>query len=73
VAIPAGLCFISVAGVGKGLLVLSAPAGSLSLKLAQKATDVGRPVFTLQNRINDGLLSSDALPATMKNIQRFFE
>ncbi len=62
-----------VAGVGKGLLVLSAPAGSLSLRLAQKVIEFGRPVFTLQNRINDGLLSSGALPATVKNIQRFFE
>ncbi len=62
-----------VAAMSEGLLVLAAPSGSHSLKLAQKAIDVGRPVFTLQNRINDGLLSSGALPATVKNIQRLFE
>jgi len=62
-----------VATMSKGLLVLAAPPGSRSLRLAQNAIDVGCPVFTLQNRINDRLLSSGALPATVKNIQRVFE
>lgn len=62
-----------VAGLGKGLLVLSAPAGSVSLKLAQKTMNLGRAVFTPQHRINDALLSSGALPATIENIQRVFE
>lgn len=61
-----------VAVMAKGLLVLSAPAGSLSLKLAQKAMNLGRPVFTPQHRLNDGLLSSGALPATIENIQGIF-
>lgn len=61
-----------VAGLGKGLLVLSAPEGSVSLKLAQKAISLGRPVFTPRHRLNDGLLSSGAMPATIENIQRVF-
>ena len=64
---------LMVAAVCEGLLVLAAPAGSRSLKLAQKAINVGRPVFTLKHRMNDGLLSSGALPATAKNIQPLFE
>ncbi len=61
-----------VAGVGKGLLVLSAPAGSFSLRLAQKVIDLGRPVFTPRHRMNEGLFSSGALPATIENIQSLF-
>ncbi len=61
-----------VAGVGKGLLVLSAPAGSFSLRLAEKVIDLGRPVFTPRHRMNEGLFSSGALPATIENIQRLF-
>jgi predicted Rossmann fold nucleotide-binding protein DprA/Smf involved in DNA uptake len=62
-----------VVALAKGLLVLSAPPGSASLKLAHLAINRGRPVFTPQHRINDALLSSGALPATIENIQRVFE
>ncbi|MBI2089044.1 MAG: DNA-processing protein DprA [Deltaproteobacteria bacterium] len=62
-----------VAAVSQGLLVLAAPPGSRSLKLAQKAISLGRPVFTPQHRMNERLLSSGALPATVENIQRLFQ
>jgi predicted Rossmann fold nucleotide-binding protein DprA/Smf involved in DNA uptake len=62
-----------VLGLSKGLLVLSAPEGSASFKLAHKAVKLGRPVFTPQHRINDSLLASGALPATVENIQRVFQ
>lgn len=62
-----------VAGLSKGLLVLSAPLGSASLKLARLAINRGRPVFTLQHRINGALISSGALPATIENIRKVFQ
>jgi len=61
-----------VAAVSQGLLVLAAPGGSRSLKLAQKAIRLGRPVFTPQHKMNEGLLASGALPATMENMERLF-
>lgn len=62
-----------IVSLSKGLLILSAPPGSASLKLAQLAIKRGTPVFTPQHRINDALLSSGALPATTENIQRIFQ
>lgn len=61
-----------VAAASQGLLVLAAPAGSQSLKLAQKAISLGRSVFTAEHPMNEELLSSGALPATVENIQRSF-
>ncbi len=62
-----------VAGLSKGLLLLSAPSGSASLKLARLTINQGKPVFTLQHRINDALLASGALPATIENIRKVFQ
>jgi DNA processing protein len=62
-----------VAAASQGLLVLAAPRGSRSLKLAQKAISLGRPVFTPQHWMNEGLLSSGAEPATAENIHRLLE
>ena len=62
-----------VMGMSKGLLVLSAPEGSVSLKLALKAISLGKPVFTPPHRMNDGLLSRGALPATIEHIQRVLQ
>jgi predicted Rossmann fold nucleotide-binding protein DprA/Smf involved in DNA uptake len=59
-----------VAGLSQGLLVLAAPAGSRTLKLARKAISLGRPVFTPQHRMNEGLLSSGAVAATIQNMER---
>ena len=61
-----------VLGLSKGLLVLSAPVGSASFKLAQLAMNLGRPVFTPQHPINQGLIASGTLPATMENLQKIF-
>jgi predicted Rossmann fold nucleotide-binding protein DprA/Smf involved in DNA uptake len=61
-----------IAALSQGLLVLAAPPGSRSLKLAQKAISLGRPVFTPQHWMNEGLLSSGALPATTENVQQLF-
>lgn len=62
-----------VVALAKGLLVLSAPAGSASLKLARLAINRGRAVFTPQHCTNDGLLASGASAATVENIQRVFQ
>jgi hypothetical protein len=51
------------------LLVLSAPAGSVSLKLAISALRRGKPVLTPQHVMNHDLLECDALPATYENIR----
>jgi predicted Rossmann fold nucleotide-binding protein DprA/Smf involved in DNA uptake len=58
--------------LAKGLLVLSAPARSASLKLAQAAIALRKPVFTPEHRINDELLTAGALPATLENISQVF-
>jgi predicted Rossmann fold nucleotide-binding protein DprA/Smf involved in DNA uptake len=50
------------------LLVLSAPEGSASLKLARSALFQGRPVHALEHRLNKELLASGALPATLDRI-----
>jgi predicted Rossmann fold nucleotide-binding protein DprA/Smf involved in DNA uptake len=58
-----------VVGMAGALLVLSAPEGSASLKLARSALRQGKPVYTLEHRLNKELLASGALPATLENIQ----
>ena len=50
------------------LLVLSAPQGSASLKLANSALRQGKPVHTLEHRLNKDLLVSGALAATLEKI-----
>lgn len=58
-----------VVGLARALLVLSAPEGSASLKLARTAINRGKTVLATEHRINGRLLASDALPATLQNIQ----
>jgi predicted Rossmann fold nucleotide-binding protein DprA/Smf involved in DNA uptake len=56
-----------VMGLATALLVLSAPPGSASLKLAKSALRVGKPVLTPEHRMNKELLGYNALPATFDN------
>jgi predicted Rossmann fold nucleotide-binding protein DprA/Smf involved in DNA uptake len=58
-----------VIGLAAALLVLSAPEGSASLKLAKSALRQGKPVLTPEHRMNKELLATRALPATLENIQ----
>ena len=58
-----------VVGLAATLLVLSAPEGSASLKLARSALRQGKPVFTLEHRMNKELLTSGAKSATLENLQ----
>jgi predicted Rossmann fold nucleotide-binding protein DprA/Smf involved in DNA uptake len=58
-----------VVGLSVALLVLSAPEGSASLKLARSALRQGKPVVTPEHRMNKELLASGALPAVLENIQ----
>jgi predicted Rossmann fold nucleotide-binding protein DprA/Smf involved in DNA uptake len=51
------------------LLVLSAPQGSASLKLAKSALRHGKPVLTPEHRMNKELLGCSVLTATFDNIQ----
>lgn len=51
------------------LLVLSAPEGSASLKLARSALRQGKPVQTLEHRLNKDLLVAGAAPATLDRIE----
>ncbi|MBI4487690.1 MAG: DNA-processing protein DprA [Deltaproteobacteria bacterium] len=62
-----------VIALAKAVLVLSAPDGSASFKLAKAAIGLGKPVFTPEHRVNDGLLASGALPATFENIQKVLQ
>jgi predicted Rossmann fold nucleotide-binding protein DprA/Smf involved in DNA uptake len=62
-----------VVGLARAILVLSAPQGSASLKLAKTAIGLGKPVFTPQHQMNQGLLASNALPATLENIRSALE
>jgi len=57
-----------VVGLAAALLVLSAPKGSASLKLAKSALRQGKPVLTLDHRLNAELLASGALPAILEKI-----
>jgi predicted Rossmann fold nucleotide-binding protein DprA/Smf involved in DNA uptake len=58
-----------VIGLATAVLILSAPTGSASLKLAKSALSFGKPVLTPEHRVNDELLKCRALPATLDNIQ----
>ncbi|HET9297390.1 MAG TPA: DNA-processing protein DprA [Candidatus Binatia bacterium] len=58
-----------VVGLANALLVLSAPAGSVSLKLAISALRRGKPVLTPEQHMNKELLECGALPATFDNVQ----
>jgi predicted Rossmann fold nucleotide-binding protein DprA/Smf involved in DNA uptake len=58
-----------VIGLATALLVLAAPPGSASLKLAKSALRLGKSVLTPEHRMNEELLASDALPATFENIR----
>lgn len=58
--------------LAKALLVLSAPPRSASLKLAEVAVKLSKPVFAVEHRINEELLTSGAAPATFENISQVF-
>ncbi len=58
-----------ILGLAKALLVLSAPEGSASFKLANSALEMNKQVLTLEHPLNHRLVSSGALPATVANIQ----
>jgi predicted Rossmann fold nucleotide-binding protein DprA/Smf involved in DNA uptake len=57
-----------VMGLSTALLVLSAPAGSASLRLAQRALTKGKRILTPEHWVNSGLLAAGGLPATLENI-----
>ncbi len=63
-----------VVGLAKALVVLSAPEGSSSLQLAKAALHCGKPVFTLEERVNKELelVEYGAWPASLQNIQKKF-
>jgi predicted Rossmann fold nucleotide-binding protein DprA/Smf involved in DNA uptake len=58
-----------VVELAKAVLVLSAPEGSASLKLATSALRNGKPVHTLEHRLNKDLLIAGAVPATPDTIK----
>lgn len=58
-----------VVELAKAVLVLSAPEGSASLKLARSALGRGKPVHTLEHRLNKDLLIAGAVPATLETIE----
>jgi predicted Rossmann fold nucleotide-binding protein DprA/Smf involved in DNA uptake len=58
-----------VVELAKAVLVLSAPAGSASLKLARSALGRGKPVHTLEHRLNKDLIIAGAVPATPESIK----
>ena len=58
-----------VVQLAKALLVLSAPEGSASLKLARSALDRGKPVHTIEHRLNEDLLRAGGVPATLDTIK----
>jgi predicted Rossmann fold nucleotide-binding protein DprA/Smf involved in DNA uptake len=58
-----------VMGLATAVLVLSAPARSASFALAKSALRYGKPVLTLEHRMNKELLGCDALPATLDDIR----
>lgn len=62
-----------VIALSKGLLVLSAPQGSASFKLAKLALNSGKTVFAVQHPMNRSLLALGALPASGETIQRAFQ
>lgn len=58
-----------VVELAKAVLVLSAPEGSASLKLARSALARGKSVHTLEHRLNKDLLLGGAVPATPETIE----
>jgi len=62
-----------VVGFAKVVLVLSAPEGSASFKLARQVLNRGRPVVSPEHHMNESLLVCGALPATMENIERVLQ
>ena len=62
-----------VVGLASALLALSAPSGTASLNLAKVALRHGKPVFTPEHRLNQGLLGIGALPATLESIKAAWE
>ena len=58
-----------VVELAKAILVLSAPEGSASLNLARSALGRGKPVHTLEHRLNRDLLIAGAVPATPDKIK----
>jgi predicted Rossmann fold nucleotide-binding protein DprA/Smf involved in DNA uptake len=59
-----------VVELAMALLVLSAPQGSASFRVAKSALQQNKPVLSPDHRINNGLLESGALHATLDNLQR---
>ena len=59
-----------VAGLANVLLVLAAPEGSATFKLARSVIKLGKPVFALEHPANESLLASGALPASFETIQK---
>ena len=62
-----------VLGLANGLVVLSAPAGSASFKLAQLAVGLRKPVFAPPHPINQRLLASGAVSATAESIREVLQ
>lgn len=59
-----------VAGLAKALLVLAAPEGSATFKLAASVIQLGKPVFAPEQPANKSLFACGALPATIERIQK---
>jgi len=59
-----------VAGLAQVLVVLAAPEGSATFRLARSVIELRKPVFALEHPSNKSLLASGALPATLERIQR---
>jgi predicted Rossmann fold nucleotide-binding protein DprA/Smf involved in DNA uptake len=59
-----------VVGLANVVLVLAAPEGSATFKLAQSVIKLGKPVFALEHPANESLLASGAFSATFERIQK---
>jgi predicted Rossmann fold nucleotide-binding protein DprA/Smf involved in DNA uptake len=59
-----------VAGLAQVVLVLVAPEGSTTFKLARSAINLRKPVFAIEHPINENLLAFGALPATFEGIRK---
>jgi len=62
-----------VVGLADGLVVLSAPEGSASFKLARLAVSLRKPVFAPPHPINARLLASGVVPATSESILKVLQ
>lgn len=58
-----------VVGLATAVLVLSAPAGSATLRLGKAVLRDGIPVFTPEHHMNNGLLACGAASATFANLR----